>query len=140
MGILTGGLGIFLIVVLIFGFAIFGAWLASEKGRNGVIWFFLTLVFGLPAFLAIGFAPSVESFCKEDSAADDETGKKSNTASESGATPAAHSSSIYSSNPVLSDLAAAKAEMSQDSTWVCKKCGATNPDTADCCKDCGAYK
>jgi hypothetical protein len=38
----------------------FSAWLASAKGYDGAAWFFLGLLFGLFALMAVGFAPVKE--------------------------------------------------------------------------------
>ncbi len=59
MDLVRGSLGFILIVLLIcyiFAIPFFTSWLASQKGYSGV-WFLLGLIFGILAFLAIGFAP-----------------------------------------------------------------------------------
>jgi predicted RNA-binding Zn-ribbon protein involved in translation (DUF1610 family) len=38
--------------------AFLGCWLASEKGRPLLKWFLLCFFLGIPALLALGFAPS----------------------------------------------------------------------------------
>jgi hypothetical protein len=47
------------VVFVLFGIVTgcFSGWLASAKGYDGVAWFFLGLVLGVIALMAIGFAP-----------------------------------------------------------------------------------
>jgi membrane protease subunit (stomatin/prohibitin family) len=50
------------IIFVLYGMVMggFSGWLASAKGYGGVAWFFLGLVFGIIALLAIGFAPVIK--------------------------------------------------------------------------------
>jgi len=58
----SGSATILVVVLLVSGLATggFTAWLASQKGRGALAWFFLGFFFSLIAILALGFAPSVE--------------------------------------------------------------------------------
>ena len=53
---------VFLIALVYWGsFGAFCGWLAEEKGKDRVTWFWLGMVFGVIALLAIVGVPKVES-------------------------------------------------------------------------------
>jgi hypothetical protein len=59
---LMNTLAVIVLVVLIYGVSLAGfcAWLAEEKGRDGMRWFWLGFLFGFIALLAIAGAPVLE--------------------------------------------------------------------------------
>lgn len=61
LGILTGGLGIFILIVYILINTILTGWLAGQKGYSVGSWVALSLFFGPIAFLTLGFAPNVNT-------------------------------------------------------------------------------
>jgi hypothetical protein len=124
----AGAIGVFGIIVCIVYFifcGIMAAWIASQKGYSGGLWFFLGLIFNVIAILAIGFCENVyrekklldiSNYLKK--MADAVTAPPSGTVSSSSAPRAG----------VLGG------------TWICKTCGTENPATASSCKGCGLYR
>jgi len=49
-------LGILVGVVYLLCVPFFTSWLASQKDRSGILWFFLGLFFGLVALIAVGLS------------------------------------------------------------------------------------
>jgi hypothetical protein len=111
---LMGAFGVVVIIFYLLANSIFTAWLASEKERSSVLWFFLGLFFGFIALLAIGFAPNGHTYSKINA--------------------------NYSKIDLSQVAPVGNFPIDNSKAWICKKCGATNPDTTDTCKDCGNYK
>lgn len=64
MDLIYGVLGVtgFIVVVILvclwfLGTALMTAWIADQKGRNAILWFFLGLIWGIIALLSVGLAP-----------------------------------------------------------------------------------
>ena len=117
---MSAGLMIFMYILSCIIIAIFTAWIASQKSRSALLWFFLGFFFGFIALLAVGLAPK------------------------NGENTAGYLIEILKSlkqgklqNENKNDIPIAQ---NTGSTWYCKKCGTTNNIAEISCKDCGAYK
>ena len=117
---MSAGLMIFMYILSCIIIAIFTAWIASQKSRSALLWFFLGFFFGFIALLAVGLAPKngenttgylieILKYLKQ--------GKLQ--------------------NENKNDIPIAK---NYGNTWNCKKCGTTNGAADISCKGCGAYK
>ncbi|MDR0786117.1 MAG: hypothetical protein LBE74_09620 [Treponema sp.] len=97
-----------------------GRWVAGEKGYSTGAWFWLCLLFGVVALIAICGAPNKLSEYR----LKELNRKFSSPSSESSQTNIVPSTA----NPVRGDF------------WVCKECGTKNRASESACNGCGRYK
>ncbi len=132
LGLLTGGLGIFILIVYIFINTILTGWLAGQKGYSVGSWVALSLFFGPIAFLTLGFAPNLNTEATLRSI------KKNLESQNIKNTKYNKLSTGNSSTKPYSASAGPKKRPTKP--WFCKKCNTTNKISDNTCKSCGEYR
>lgn len=131
---LNGTLGVIILLIYIFAFAIFSSWLASQKGYSPLYWFFIGFSFNILGVLVIGFAPDRNSRYKNTL---ENIERRLLQLVPANGTPGVPLKTMEHNEAV--DKYRVK-NVNLPAVWTCGNCGTKNPSSSDHCKDCGNYR